>query len=97
MSEPSSPSASSPVVSELDADTAESSQPEQTSTDTRVVRLEARLGRLESQVRALQDRIAEMTAGDRTRKQRALLFRLALLAVLLALFFIVQMQRSGAS
>lgn len=96
MSDPSSPS-SSPAVTELDADTAESNSPEMATTDSRVVRLEARLGRLEGQVRALQDRVAEMTAGDRTRKQRALLFRLALLAVLLALFFIVQMQRSGAS
>jgi len=53
-------------------------------------RLAARLSRLEVQVRTLGDRVAELGAGERTRKQRALVLRLALLAVLLGLFFVVK-------
>ncbi len=53
-------------------------------------RLAARLSRLESQVRSLGDRVAELAAGERTRKQRALVLRLVLLAVLLGLFFVVK-------
>lgn len=64
--------------------------------DPGIVRLEARLARAEAQLRTLGDRIDEMSRGERSRKQRALMIRLALLAILMGLFFVMQFMRSRA-
>ena len=58
--------------------------------------LTVRVTRLEAQVRTLQERVAEFGANERTRKQRALIFRLGLLALLLALYFVVQFLKARA-
>lgn len=52
--------------------------------------LESRVARLETEVRALSDRIAEIQMGERNRKQRALWIRLVLLALLLGGFFFLR-------
>jgi hypothetical protein len=58
-------------------------------------RLEGRLARLEAQVRAHSDRLAEWDQGARTKKQQGLMLRLALLVLALGAFFFLKM-RAGA-
>jgi len=58
-----------------------------------LLRLEARLARTEAQLRTLADRIDELTLRERSKKQRALMVRLALLAILMGLFFVMQFMR----
>ncbi len=53
-------------------------------------RLLARLTRVEAQVRALQDRFAELDQGAQQKRSRGLIVRLALLAILLTLVFLVR-------
>ncbi|HSC89253.1 MAG TPA: hypothetical protein VLC09_18350 [Polyangiaceae bacterium] len=65
-----------------------------TSEDS-VERALARLARLEAQVRALQDKMSELDVVEGKRRQRSLVVRLALLAVLLGLFFVVRSMQGG--
>lgn len=61
------------------------------SRDVRVdARFEARLARLEAQVKSHSEQLELVLAGERTRKHRALLVRLFLLVVLLGLLFFVK-------
>ena len=84
------------LPSSSDADESVPSRSAETAgTDAGFVRLEARLARAEAQLRTLGDRIDEMSRGERSRKQRALMIRLALLAILMGLFFVMQFMRGA--
>lgn len=54
------------------------------------VHVEARVARLEARLRTAEERLENLAQLDRSRKQRALLVRLVLLALLLAGYFIVR-------
>lgn len=53
--------------------------------------LEGRLARLEAQVRAHGERLAELDQGARARKQLGLIIRLVLLALALGAFFFIKL------
>lgn len=52
--------------------------------------LVSRLNVLEGRVRNLEDRLEDVRRGEMARKQRALLWRLVLLAALLAGYFVLR-------
>ena len=59
--------------------------------------LEIRLARLESQVFAHSERIAEFDAAARARQRRALWIRLILLGLALVAFFAIKMWGPGSA
>lgn len=56
--------------------------------------LSSRLTVLEGRVRSLEDRLEDVRRDERSRKQRALLWRMLLLAVLLGGYFFLRTLRS---
>jgi hypothetical protein len=56
-----------------------------------------RLAKLEGRVKALEERIEDLLAIERSRKQRAVYYRLVLLLLLLGAFFFLRMKQGAAS
>ena len=54
--------------------------------------LEGRLARLEAQVRANSERLAELDQGARAKKQQALMLRVLILVLALGAFFYLRMR-----
>ena len=70
---------------------AEERQPGVTGGESQL-RLEGRLARLEAQVRAHSERLAEWEQSVRAKKQHGLVLRLVLLGLALAGFFYLKMR-----
>ncbi len=71
-----------------------SAKPEAPNTGSAGKELEARLARLEAQIHAQGERLAELADAVRSRKQQALMTRLVILVLALAAFFFLR-SRAG--
>jgi hypothetical protein len=80
-----------PIVNDPSAEAPSDSE---TAAD-KVARFEARLSRAEAQLRALTERMTELTQVERAKKQRALVVRLVLLVVLIGIVFFIQSRKGG--
>jgi hypothetical protein len=56
-----------------------------------------RLAKLEGRLKALEVRLEDLLAIERSRKQRAVYYRLVLLLLLLGAFFLLRMRQGAAS
>jgi hypothetical protein len=57
---------------------------------------DARFARLEGRVQALEGRIDQVLAAERARKQRAVYYRVVLLALMLLGFFALRLRQGSA-